>query len=467
MKATAHAPLALPAVPEPPHNVEAEQQLLGTLLVNNEAYDRLGMDIKPEHFHEPVHGRIFAAIAQTIEAGTIANAVTLYNAFENDDGLADVGGASYLTRLPGVAISTTHVAHYAKLVRDLARARDVLVLSDDLRASAQASASDPTLAAGIPALVDAALLRFDSGARTTERAIAEVLDASWSEIERAWQGGGPVGIGSGLSYLDRLTAGFRAGELTILAARPAMGKTALGINFAVAGARAGHTAAIVSLEMRAESLTKRLIAAEALVPYSRLFSGKLSQEEADRAFLARQAIAALPVHFDDPPSLTIGELRHRARRLKRRHGIALLVVDYLQLLRPDGRHQSPVSAVTEISAGLKQIARESDLAVVALSQLSREAEKRDNRRPRLADLRESGAIEQDADKVIFLHRPSIDDPEDRPGECELTIAKNRCGRMGIVALAYHDETTQFRDLSRFDAAEAAARAFDTARDWTR
>ncbi|MBM3491354.1 MAG: replicative DNA helicase [Alphaproteobacteria bacterium] len=475
----------LAAYREAPHNIEAEQALLGALLVNNEACHRIGDTLVPEHFYEPVHGRIFTAIAKLVDRGLVANPVTLKHAFEQDDGLAEVGGASYLARLAGAAVTIVNVAGYARMIVDLGRRRALIRIGEDLVNRAFEAAVDDEAEEQIEA---AEQRLFDLAERgEADRGFAplsKALAAALTSAEIAYKRDGKIsGVPTGFLDLDAKLGGLHNSDLVILAARPAMGKTSLATNIALNAARLfKHEAVsegrrplsvgVFSLEMSAEQIAGRILADIASVSSHKLRTGQVHHDEWPRIVAGAQEIDDLPLFIDDTAALTISAVRTRARRLKRNADLGLVVIDYLQLLRPSSqrRNDNRVNEVTEITQGLKALAKELDVPVLALSQLSRAPEQRDDKRPLLADLRESGSIEQDADVVMFLFREEYylerkePDTERQPKEhaewqeamnrvhnlAEVILAKQRHGPTGTVHLMFNREFTRFGNYESGD-----------------
>ncbi len=467
-----------------PHNVEAEQALLGALLLNNDIYEQIVSIVEAHHFYDPVHGRIWEAAAKRIQKNALASPVTLKPFLADDPGLAELGGTDYLARLAGAAISIVAARDYAELIRDMAMRRDLIRIGEEVQGRANDVADDVEPSKQIT-LAEQQLYtlaekgKYEGGFLTFARA----AELATEMINAAFQrGGGLAGTSSGLSELDYKLGGLRKSDLLILAGRPSMGKTALATNIAFNIARKfrqqerpdgkketidGGSVGFFSLEMSSEQLANRILAAESRIKSHELLSGKLSEGDFKRFLEVARELEGIPLHIDDTPALSIAQVAARARRLKRRHGLDVLVIDYLQLVRPaSSRDQGRVNEVSEISMGLKAIAKELDIPVIALSQLSRKVEDRDDKRPQLSDLRESGSIEQDADVVMFVYRESYyhdrlkpqEDDEKFPewatkaeklhGRAEVIIGKQRHGPIGTVDLHFEDSFTKFSDPVR-------------------
>jgi len=475
----------------PPANLEAEQALLGALLANNKAYERVSEFLAPEHFADPVHGRIYAAVARRIERGQLANAVTLKADLEAANALEEVGGTAYLAQLVAAMVGIANAAQYGRVVHDCWLRRQLVDIGEEVvnRAFGDAEGLEATeqVEAAEQALFElAAKGPSEGGFIVFEKALTAAIEGA----ERAFQSGGGVsGLATGLRAIDRRMGGLHPSDLLILAGRPGMGKTALATRIAFGAAkglaeaarargaaRPAGTVAVFSLEMSSEQLATRLLAEEARVSADRIRRGVLDERDFQRFVEVSRALSSYPLFIDDTPALSISALRTRCRRLKRTHGLSLIVVDYLQLLRPapGTRPESRVLEISQITQGLKAIAKELAVPVLALSQLSRAVESREDKRPQLSDLRESGTIEQDADVVMFLYRDeyylqqrqpkqmSFDSDEKYQGAlekwqrdmervhniAELAIAKQRHGPTGKEDLFFEAEYTRFADLDR-------------------
>ncbi len=471
---------------ELPYNLEAEQIVLGALLVRNDKLNDISDFLESRHFFEPVHGRIYEAIIRSMDKGLIANPVTLKHYFDKDEALKELGGAQYLARLAAMAGLSAHVLDYAKAVHDLALRRELVALGDKMILTATDAGPDEPATAQIEAAEQSLFSLATSG--SVERntiSIADALQESLRRAEMAFQNRGKViGVTTGFTDLDRLMGGFQNSDLIILAGRPSMGKTALATTMAFKAAeallekfKAGHeiankpgSVAIFSLEMSAEQLATRLLASVTGVNSNKMRRGDLNNEEFAELVRGTQKMSEWKLFIDDTPAISVSALRTRARRLKRMHNLSFLVVDYLQLMRGTSAaaQANRVQEISEITQGLKAIAKELDIPVIALSQLSRAVEQREDKRPQLADLRESGSIEQDADVVMFVFReeyylartmPREDSPkftewqqemERVHGTAEVIVAKQRHGPIGIEKLAFHGDTTRFSDLQRED-----------------
>ena len=483
----------------PPQNAQAEQALLGALLANNKAYERVSDFLAPQHFADPVHGRIFAAIARRCDAGQLADAITLRAEFEHAGVLDEVGGTAYLAQLLTAMVGIINAGEYGRAIHDAWLRRQLIDIGETVVNNA--FGVQPELdGAGQVEAAEQAL--FDLAARggseqalvPLERALAQAIDAA----ERAFHRAGHVsGLSTGLRDLDKKTGGLHPSDLLVLAGRPGMGKTALATKIAFGAARAllaearavdanavpKATVAMFSLEMSAEQLATRLLAEEARISGDRIRRGDIGQKEFDRFVQVSRELGSMPLHIDDTPALTLSALRTRCRRLKRTAGLALVVVDYLQLMRPAAgtRPENRVLEISQITQGLKAIAKELAVPVLALSQLSRSVESREDKRPLLSDLRESGSIEQDADVVMFVYRDEYylqqrapkqigfdnddkfhtavekwqRDMEQVHNRAELLIEKQRHGPTGKIDLFFEGEFTRFADIDLQHGGNAA------------
>ncbi|MCR9126553.1 MAG: replicative DNA helicase [Rhodobacteraceae bacterium] len=465
-----------------PHSIEAEQQLLGAILTNNDVYDRIASIIHSGHFYDPVHARIYEICASRIAKNALASPVTVKSFMEDDAGLAELGGPAYLARLAGAAISAFAVRDYAQMIYDLAIRRQLIGLGRDISAKAAKVdvASEPR-----EQIVEAEQQLYklseqgqtDSGFQSFLRAVTDAVNVANAAYQRQ---GGLSGVSTGLIDMDKKLGGLHRSDLLILAGRPSMGKTSLATNIAFNIARAykrgqltdgstgtvdGGVVGFYSLEMSAEQLAARILSEASEVPSEQIRRGDLTEPEFRRFVEAAKSLEACPLFIDDTPALPISQLAARARRLKRTHGLDVLIVDYLQLVRPASAKDSRVNEVSEITQGLKAIAKELDIPVIALSQLSRQVENREDKRPQLSDLRESGSIEQDADVVMFVFREEYYAEREKPsddrldemaswqermerlhGKAEVIIGKQRHGPIGSIELSFEGRFTRFGNL---------------------
>jgi replicative DNA helicase len=485
---------------EPPHNFEAEQALLGAILVNNAAYQRVAEFLKPEHFADPLHGKLFDSLTRLIERGQVVSAVTLKTYVENDEDMKAVGGPAYLAQLASQSVHVIDAGAFGRAVHDLYLRRQLIDLGGEVVNGAFAGDVEETALQQIETaekkLYDLATTgQTEGGFKSFRTSLTEAMVAAEAAYHRAGQ---LNGVATGLFQLDQLLGGLHRSDLIILAARPAMGKSALATNIGFHAAKSyreeivdgapkvvdGAVVGFFSLEMSAEQLATRMLSEQAELPSEKIRKGELISADFDRVLNISRELEHLNFFIDDTPALSIAGLRTRARRLKRTHGLGLIIVDYLQLLAPSGksRQENRVQEVSEITRGLKTLAKELDVPVIALSQLSRAVEQREDKRPLLADLRESGSIEQDADVVMFIYRDDyylmreepkrrdnesnehfnqrVDDWKQRCeqnyGKAEVIIAKQRHGPTGIVRLAFEGQFTKFGNLP----ADGASPAFE-------
>jgi replicative DNA helicase len=467
----------------PPHNYEAEQALLGAILGNNLVYDKVNETLRPEHFADAVHGRIYEAIGKLIQRGQIANLLTLKNLFDQDPALVEAGGGRYLERLASSLVTIINAEDYALTIHDLFLRRELIGLGEEVVNEAYGFDPDETAAEQIEnAELKLYALSETGRAETGLRGFNEALTNAIKIAEAAHQRQSHVtGVTTGLTDMDRKLGGLHASDLVILAGRPAMGKTALATNMAFNAARAAHESggkeggnvAFFSLEMSAEQLATRILAEQTAISSDQIRRGDVRSEDFSTFAAVAAELQYLPLFIDDTPAITVATLRTRARRLKRQHGLGMIVVDYLQLMRgsSSNRNENRVQEISEITRGLKAIAKELNVPVLALSQLSRAVEQREDKRPQLADLRESGSIEQDADVVMFIYREQYyherAEPQQRPDEgpekfaermerwqergaqvhnlAEVIIAKQRHGPIGTVKMYFEGRATKFAD----------------------
>lgn len=471
---------AKPAYRTLPHNLDAEQGVLGALLVDNRSYEKIGDFMRADLFFMPAHGRIYDAIIKMISRGQNASPVTLKNYFEADDDLSEVGGAEYLADLAGSVVSIVNIEDYGRTIYDAHIRRELIALGEDVvnesfKHDLDINAQD-TVERAEAKLYELAESGEAKGGFVTLR--DSVLTAI-EHAEKAFKTDGNVtGVTTGLTDMDKKLGGLQDSDLLILAGRPSMGKTALAVNiafnaakkFAESGGAEGGRVGFFSLEMAADQLATRILSDQSGISGDSIRKGNIKQDDFRKFVEASQVLSQVPLYIDDTPALSISAVRTRARRLKRQHGMDLLVIDYLQLLRGTGSKQgmdNRVQEVAEITRGLKAIAKELQIPVLALSQLSRQVEQREDKRPQLSDLRESGSIEQDADVVMFVYREeyylSRTEPEPgtekhmtwqesmerahNVGEC--IVAKARHGPIGGVKMHFNPDLTRFSDLDPY------------------
>lgn len=430
----------------PPQNIEAEQCVLGAALLDREAAAQCTELLRAEDFYREAHRRIFSAIASLTARSEAVDVITVGEVMERAGQLELAGGLSFLSDLTATVPAIANAPHYARIVAEKALLRELGQAAIEIGASVYSAEEPPD------ALLDRAENRiFQIGEmRRTGRSFLHLRDAlmqAFTTLERLYeQKGQVIGVSTGLSELDKMTTGFHPSELIVLAARPSQGKTALALNMTLAAAVHGSGVGFFSLEMSADSLASRLLCCEAGVPLERVRSGFLSDSDWPSISRALGKLSELPIYIDDTPNISIMDLRARARRMRAECAIDMLVVDYLQLMHSRGRAENRQQEIAEISRSLKGLARELEVPVLALSQLSRAVEARETRRPQLSDLRESGAIEQDADVVMFIYQdPKLAEDPSRRFEMELVVAKQRNGPTGPVPLVFRKDLGRFTD----------------------
>jgi replicative DNA helicase len=467
-----------------PHNVEVEQALLGAILVNNEAFYRVADFLESKHFYEPIHEKIYDITASLIRAGKIASPVTIKTFMPPETDIAGLNPSQYLARLAAEATTIINAEDYGRSIYDLATRRDLIRIGEDIvnvafDAPVELSPQDQINDAERRLYELAEVGRYDGGFLRFSEALKDAVDLASKAYQRD---GGLSGIATGLTDLDHLMGGLQKSDLIVIAGRPGMGKTALATNIAYAIAEqyqgepkpdgsietvSGGIVGFFSLEMSAEQLATRIISEQSEIASSRIRRGDISEQDFNKLAGAAQHMQAVPLYIDDTGGISIAQLVARARRLKRQRGLDMMVVDYLQLLAGSKRAgDNRVQEVTEITTGLKALAKELDVPVIAISQLSRQVESRDDKRPQLSDLRESGSIEQDADVVLFVFREEyyLKNREPKPGtdewfkwelelkaaegRAEVIIGKQRHGPTGAVKLSFEAAFTRFGNLAR-------------------
>jgi len=485
VRAVQEAPEAYRSAPQ---NVEAEQALLGAMLVNNEAFYRVSDFLEPQHFYEPVHRAIYEVAAQLIRAGKVATPVTIKTFLPADLAIGDLNLAQYIARLAAEATTIINAEDYGRSVYDLAIRRALISVGEDMvNVAYDAPVDNPPklqIEEAEKRLFDLAEKgSYGSGFESFDTALTHAIDMAANAYRRD---GHLSGLATGLADLDRLMGGLQSSDLVIVAGRPGMGKSALATNISFNIAKAwegeiqadgsmktvnGGIVGLFSLEMSAEQLATRIIAEQSRVPSSNIRRGRIDESEFARLVEAAREMNRIPLYIDQTGGLSVSQLAARARRLKRQRGLDLVVVDYLQLMQGNSKRGSDnrVQEVTEITNSLKSLAKELNVPIVALSQLSRQVENRDDKRPQLSDLRESGSIEQDADVVLFVYRDEyyLKNKEPKPGTmeyetwqremeqvhgvAEVIIGKQRHGPTGTVRLHFEDSLTRFSNLASEDS----------------
>jgi replicative DNA helicase len=433
----------------PPNSINAEQALIGGLMLNAQAWDKIADVIVGEDFYRKDHRLIFAAIANLVEAGSPCDVVTVSEHLDGRGELEPAGGLEYLATLANETAGAANARAYAKIIRETSTLRALINAGNEI--SGSAFTSGDRNAAQI--LDEAERLVFDiaekgSRGRRGFKSLKQILPAAVDRIDLLHQSEGSItGISSGYHEFDKLTAGLQAGDLIIVAGRPSMGKTTLALNIGENAAIGSKVpTAIFSMEMPSQQLAFRMISSLGRVDQTHLRTGNFPDEDWSRINTAVQLMSEAPIFIDDTPSLSPTEIRARARRLHREHGLGLIIIDYLQLMQVEGSKENRATEISEISRSLKALAKELEVPVIALSQLNRSVEQRTDKRPVMSDLRESGAIEQDADLIIFIYREEVynqDTP--RKGIADIAIAKQRNGPIGDFPLTFVGRYTKFEN----------------------
>ena len=455
---------------EHPNNIEAEQSVIGSILLSNEIFDEINMIIVSKNFYDPMHQKIFGAIEKLIYSGMLANPITLKNHFENEKDELNV--PEYLVKITKFSTSSRQAIEYSKLIYDLFVKRELIKISENIIDTAKLNELDNDGQKIIEnfekSLFDLAekgsfsnsLIKFDEAMRQT----IEMASSAYKNDE------GIVGVPTGLTDLDDRLGGLHKSDLIIIAGRPSMGKTALATNIAFNAAKKlqddgkKSSIAFFSLEMSSEQLSTRILAEQSRIKSKDIRRGRISEEQFDKFIETSKDISELPLYIDETPAISIAALSNRARRIKRLYGLDMVVIDYIQLMRASNFKDGRVQEISEITQGLKALAKELSVPVVALSQLSRAVEARDDKKPQLADLRESGSIEQDADVVMFVYREAyyLERKEPRPATvehaewqakmnevsslAEIIIGKQRHGPTGNIMLEFEAMFTKFKDI---------------------
>lgn len=433
----------------PPQNVEAEQSVLGGILIENDAINKVLEILTPEDFYRDAHRRIYNALINLSVRDEPADLITLTNELRKIDQLDAAGGASYIASLIDSVPTAANIEYYAKIVKEKSILRQLIQTSTDIITESYQDRSD------VESFLDEAERSIfqisENRVRPSFYPIRDIVKQSFKTLERLYEKKELVtGIPSGFKELDQMTAGFQPSDLIIVAGRPSMGKTAFCLNVAQYAAIEKRTpVAVFSLEMSKEQLVIRLLCSEAHVEGTRLRTGFLNEGDWPRLTIAAGNLSEAPIFIDDTAALSVLELRAKARRLKADQGLGMVIIDYLQLMKGRARVESRQQEISEISRSLKAVAKELNIPVIAVSQLSRRTEERTGMRPQLSDLRESGAIEQDADLILFLYRDEVyNRSEDNPnrGKAEMIIGKQRNGPTGKIELAFLSKFTTFKDL---------------------
>ena len=457
---------------ELPNNIEAEQAVIGSILISNDIFDDVSIIIDNKKFYDPVHQKIFAAIENLISKGMLANPITLKNYFENDNSLAELEGHEYLVKLTKFSTTIRQAIEYSKIVYDMHIRRELIKISETMTENASNKILDLP---GNKIIEDSERLLFDLAEKgslnTSFIKFDQALNYTIEMASNAYKNEeGIVGVPTGLTDLDDRLGGMHNSDLLIIAGRPSMGKTALATNIAFHAAKklqekgTKSSIAFFSLEMSSEQLSTRILAEQSRIKSNDIRRGRISEEQFDKFIETSKNISELPLYIDETPAISIAAMSNRARRIKRLHGLDLVVVDYIQLMSAANTRDGRVQEISEITKGLKALAKELSVPVLALSQLSRAVEHRDIKKPQLSDLRESGSIEQDADVVMFVYREAyyLEKLEPRPATvehadwqakmnevsnlAEIIIGKQRHGPTGNINVEFEAMFTKFRDI---------------------
>lgn len=472
---------------EAPNNIEAEQALLGAVLVNNDAFYRVSDFLKPSHFYEPLHRKIFEVTGELVRMGKTANPVTIKTFLPAEEKVGEMTVAQYLARIAAEAVTVINAADYGRAIYDLAIRRALITVGEDMvniayDAPVDMAPSDQIEDAERRLFELAETGRYDGGFESFNDAVKTAVDMANAAYMRD---GHLSGVATGLRDMDKRMGGLQRSDLVVLAGRPGMGKTSLATNIAFHIAEAyepaqqadgsfeaknGGVVGFFSLEMSSEQLATRIISEQTEIPSSKIRRGEITETDFEKLVACSQMMQKIPLYIDQTGGISIAQLAARARRLKRQRGLDVIIIDYIQLMTGTSARaaQNRVQEITEITTGLKALAKELSVPIIALSQLSRQVESRDDKRPQLSDLRESGSIEQDADVVLFVYREEyyLKNREPKPGteeyikwetemnemrgKAEVIVAKQRHGPTGTVSLGFHGEFTRFSDLAEDD-----------------
>ena len=451
-----HEDLQLSSLKLPPHSIEAEQSLIGGLLLDNSAWDRIADIVTEADFYRDDHRRIFRHIKRLVEHGKPADVVTVYEAIEKNNEVEQAGGLAYLGEIANNTPSAANIRRYAEIVHERAVLRRLVTVGDDIAASALNPAGRD-----VKQLLDQAEQKVfeiaESGAKGNQGfvPIQPLLGQVVDRIQELYDQENPseiTGVPSGFTDLDSMTSGLQPGDMIVVAGRPSMGKTAFALNIAeYVGVELGLPVAIFSLEMSGPQLAMRLLSSVGRLDAHSVRTGRLNDDEWDKMTVALGKLHSAPIHIDETGAITATDLRARARRLARQYGgkLGLIVIDYLQLMSSAKENENRATEISEISRSIKSLAKELKVPVIALSQLSRKVEERNDKRPLMSDLRESGAIEQDADIIIMMYRDEYYNKESQDkGLAEVIIGKHRNGPTGTVRLTFLGEYTKFMNSAQ-------------------
>ncbi|QEK39321.1 replicative DNA helicase [Candidatus Nesciobacter abundans] len=448
-----------------PNAVEAERSLLAALLHDNLLFDNISDFLKPEHFFEPLHRKIFEAFLFCINKGQLANSITLWPFFVDDELIKEYGGKEYLDTLSSYIVSLDYTKDYAQQIYDRYLRRKIILVGESMVSQAYKMDINNGALSQIEN-AESGLFKLASTSITKENRFSDAVGLAMKNAELAFKRSDHlVGVPSGFKSIDRYLGGLHKSDLLILAARPSMGKTAFVTNIAFQSAQLGNKVLFFSLEMSSEQLALRILGHESMIPSDKIRRGAVSDKDISKLSTISKKISNLSLFIDDTPALSIAGLRTRARRLKRQESINLIIIDYLQLMSSGGNHENRVQELSTITRSLKALAKDLDVPIIALSQLSRAVEQREDKRPQLSDLRESGTIEQDADVVMFVYREAYYESRKKPAEgsekleawqarmdkiynlADIIVAKQRHGPIRNIQMGFEESFTKFYDLS--------------------
>ncbi len=436
-----------------PQNIDAEQSVLGALLMDHDVLYKVARFLRPEDFYVEGHRLIYRAYLELDEAGIMPDLLTVTDKLRQQGVLDKIGGATYVASLPGMVPTSANIESHARIIEEKSLLRSVISIADRVAGMGYEGEDEAERLIG-----EAERMLLELGSRRSSAGfipLDQVLVEIFKIIEDRFRNKGKVtGVLTGFTDLDRLVCGMQAGDLVIVAGRPAMGKTAFGLTVAhQAALNAGVPTAVFSMEMSQAQLVQRVLCAESMVDMQKVRSGDLSQIDWNKLTESSAKLAGIPLFIDDSPGLTVRQVRAKARRLKAEKGLGLIVIDYLQLMRSSSRTENRQQEIADISRSLKAMAKDLEVPVMALAQLSRSVEQRDKKRPIMSDLRESGSLEQDADIVMFIYREEYYKPDtEKRGIAEIIVAKQRNGPTGSVELAFLKEFTRFMNLAKNDSA---------------
>lgn len=429
-----------------PYDFLAEKAIIGSILKKNETFDRVNQIIKPVDFYDSRTQRIYKSIINMVDKDIKIDEVSLISQLRNENILQEVGGEEFITEITLSSFYTPNIDTYAKTVKEKSLLRSLIEASEDIMDVSYGQSKDVS---SILSMAESRI--FDISQDKLNEGLIKVGDTLEETIqvinELSMNDGDITGVTTGLETIDTKLSGLQPAQLVLLAARPAMGKTALGLTMAWNAARENKSVAFFSLEMSTLQLNYRLISMVSMIDLEQVMNGRIRDDEWELLFHATREIASKDLYVDETPGITLSEMRSKLKRLKAERGVDLVVIDYLQLMQADGRQENRQNEIASISRGLKTLSKELNCPILSLAQLSREADKRADHKPILSDLRESGAIEQDADVVMLLYREDYYDEEDNPNIAKVIVAKHRNGSTGSLDLFFNKPCTTFRDLS--------------------